>query len=150
MWRSIRFLPFLFAGGLLLSDAEALPRPNLTASATLTPGEVPVGTASRYTLSMCNTGGGTVYNAYLSTWPVVPYAIVAQPRGGSCRAVRYTTGTYIYCMVTLRAGACGDLVLALTPPAAGDYDIVGYADANNLIRETDETDNTAELVLSAY
>lgn len=136
------------AGSLAVS-AEAWPRPNLTASSVVDPGEVAVGSSARYTLSMCNTGGSTVYNAYMSVWPTMSYALVAQPRGGSCRAVRYSTGTYIYCMVSLRAGACGDLTLALTPPAAGDYDITGYADANNLVRETDETDNTATVTLTA-
>ncbi len=101
---------------------------------------------------MCNTGTGTAGNAYLST--LVPtgmsYSIARQPRGGSCRAVRYSTGTYLYCMVTVRPGACVDLVLNVAPSVVGDTVLSSLADANNLIRESDETDNTGSVTLTAY
>jgi len=64
--------------------------------------------------------------------------------------VRYSSGTYLYCMVTVRPSNCVELVLNVSPSVAGDTVLTAYADANNLIRETDETDNSASVTLTAY
>lgn len=146
------FRPVLvsLAGAFALTPAFA-GQPNLVGAASVTPDVVTLGDSASYDAQMCNTGTTTAGNAYLST--LVPtgvgYAITRQPRGGSCRAVRYSTGTYLYCMVTVRPGACVDLVLTVTPSVLGDTTLTALADANNLIRESDETDNSGSVVLTA-
>lgn len=135
---------------LLLATPALAAGPDLTAAATVSPSSVTAGTAARFTARMCNAGDRRANGAYLSTMlPSVSYAVAAQPRGGSCRAVRYGTGVYLYCMVTLNPGQCGDLVLNVTPAAAGSYELNCYADMNNLIRESNETNNTAITTLTA-
>lgn len=136
----------------LVGTADAGGRPNLTSTVTLNATEIPLGDSARFATEVCNTGSGNANNAYMSTMlpSGVSYGIARTPRGGSCRAIRYGSQAYIYCMVTIRAGACVTLDLSVTPGAVGDYTFTGVADGNNLIRETDETDNTASVDLTVY
>jgi len=135
---------------LALTSPALAARPNLTATATVDPGEVAVGSSALFTSEMCTDSAAGVTNAYMGAYVTTTYAIASQPRGGSCRAVRYTGYTYIYCMLSLRANSCASLRLYVTPSTAGDYSLTSVADGSNLIRETVETDNSAMVVLSAY
>lgn len=149
---STRTLASLVLGTAFFTAPALAARPNLTGAAAVTPASVAVGDYASFDAQMCNTGTGVASNAYLST--LVPtgmaYSIASQPRGGSCRAVRYTTGTYLYCMVTVHPAVCVDLVLNVAPSVVGDTVLSASADANNLIRETDETDNIGSVTLTAY
>ena len=143
-------LPLVAVASLALTGPAFAARPNLTATAVVDPGEVAAGTPAVFTAQMCTDSSAGVTNAYMGAYVTTSYSIASQPRGGSCRAVRYTGYTYIYCMLSLRAGSCASLRVNVTPSAIGDYDLTALADGSNLIRETNETDNAAVVVLSAY
>lgn len=138
--------------GLSAPVALAANGPNLVTQVYLDDAEVPVGTSTRFDIEVCNDGNRSATNTYLSTLlpSGIGYSIAMQPRGGSCRAVRYGSQVYLYCMVTVRPTACVDFVLNVYAATPGDYTLTGVADGNNLLRETNETDNSAAIVLTAY
>ncbi len=139
---------------LLLTTAPAFAATkNVTGYMSVDPGSVPVGTATRLTGGMCNLGtsyvGGTTFlGTYIPTG--LSYTVVAAPTRGVCRATRYGTYNYIQCTVALNPGSCDEVLIDVTPAAVGDTTLYVSADSANVLRETNELDNRASVVLTAY
>lgn len=140
----------LFALFLLALPAQAATK-NVTGAATVDPGAIPLGSSARLSSEMCNAGtsfvGGTAFlGTYLPQsmgWSVVSTA-------GYCRSSRYSVYTYIQCTVALNPGACTTVEIDVTPVAVGDTTLYVSADSANVLRETNELDNRASVVLTTY
>lgn len=76
--------------------------------------------------------------------------MVSSPTSVACRAVRSGTYNYVFCTVSLRPGTCQEVQMDVTPGVAGDLTLYVLADSANVLRETDELDNRASVVLTAY
>lgn len=124
---------------------------NVTAAAAIDPASIPVNTTAHLTSTMCNAGdafvGGT---AFLGTYlPLsMRYTIVSMP--GVCRATRAGGYQYIFCTVSLNPGYCQDVEIDVTPTTRGDTVLYISADSANVLRETNELDNRASVILTAY
>ena len=144
-------LPLALALGV--HPALAYSRGEVSAGASVTPGSVPVRTSARFVGEMCNDGttnvaGTSFLGTYIPTG--VTYRLVSAPTRGVCRAVLTGAYTYLYCTVSLRPGTCGSVNVDVTPTVAGDTTLYVLADSANQIRETNELDNQASVVLTAY
>ena len=138
---------------LLTPSAEAAPRGEVSAGASVDPASVPVGTAARFVGEMCDDGttsvGGTAFlGTYIPT--SAGYRVVSSPTSVACRAVRYGTYNYVFCTVSLRPGMCQEVQMDVTPGVAGDLTLYVLADSANVLREANELDNRASVVLTAY
>jgi len=144
----------MFLSALLLSLSPAFAATkNVTGYMNVDPGSIPVNTATRLTGGMCNLGtsyvGGTAFlGTYIPTG--LAYTLVAPPSGGVCRATRSGAYNYIQCTVSLDPGMCGEVQIDVTPRAVGDVTLYVSADSANVLRETNELDNRASVVLTAY
>lgn len=133
----------------LPSSVEGAGRPNLVTTLTGTPNPVAVGSVYRVEARVTNSGTGNAFNASMGVLIGGSYAIRSSP-AGSCRAARVGSQTLYYCLVNLRPGQTATIALDSVPGTVGDYTWYAYADSSNTIRESNELDNTATLVETAY